>query len=190
MLVGILPGFVIDALAPVMQALVGGAHAGAVSAAWLSLVPIAASRSSYNGLLVFLFIAASASLAAYAIHRLASRRRCAAHRPGIAAFQTPSPSTQYTATSFAEPIRRVFGTVAVPRPRAGRDAAARRDARRRGSCQLHDLVWDTLYAPLGCRPSASPPTGSIVLQFLTIRRYLSLVIRGPVVLLLVLAIWR
>ena len=42
--------------------------------AWLSIAPIAESRSSYNGLLVLLFIAASASLAASAIHRFASLR--------------------------------------------------------------------------------------------------------------------
>jgi hypothetical protein len=39
---------------------------------WLSIVPIAESRSSYNGLLVFIFIAISGMLAATAIHRRAS----------------------------------------------------------------------------------------------------------------------
>ena len=37
--------------------------------------------------------------------------------------------------------------------------------------------------------SDSPPTGSTALQFLTIRRYLSLVFATLVTLLLVLAIW-
>ena len=37
---------------------------------WLSIVPIAESRSSYNGLLVFVFIAASGMIAAFAIHRM------------------------------------------------------------------------------------------------------------------------
>jgi hypothetical protein len=73
---------------------------------WLSIVPISESRSSYNGMLVFVFIAFSASVAAYAIHRLASRavRRAAIWDCG---FPDASATTQYTAGSFAQPIRRV-----------------------------------------------------------------------------------
>ena len=52
----------------------------------------------------------SGSLAAFAIHRLASDRlrRAPAWDCG---YPDPSPATQYTAGSFAQPIRRVFGTV-------------------------------------------------------------------------------
>src|SRR5262249_14006756 len=49
---GILPGFFIDALAPVVQGLVGDRMPVQGSVDWLSIVPIAESRSSYNGLLV------------------------------------------------------------------------------------------------------------------------------------------
>ncbi len=75
---------------------------------WLSTIPVAESRSSYNGLLVFLFVTASASLAAYAIHRLASQalRRAPAWDCG---FPNAGLATQYTADSFSQPIRRVFG---------------------------------------------------------------------------------
>src|ERR1700736_4065597 len=72
LIAGIFPGLVIDALAPVVAALVGGTMPVQRAIPWLSIVPIAVSRSSYNGLLVFVFIAISATLAAYAIHRLAS----------------------------------------------------------------------------------------------------------------------
>jgi len=54
---------------------------------WLSIVPIAESRSSYNGLLVFLFITIS-TLAAIEIITALPRARCAAVRPGTAAFRT------------------------------------------------------------------------------------------------------
>ena len=72
-------------------------------------MPIAESRSSYNGLLVFLFVTLSGSIAAFAIHRLASDklRRAPAWDCG---YPDPSPATQYTASSFAQPIRRVYGT--------------------------------------------------------------------------------
>jgi hypothetical protein len=155
---------------------------------WLSIVPVAESRSSYNGLLVFLFIAASASIAAYGIHRLASHRlrRAPAWDCG---FPDPSPATQYTAGSFAQPIRRVFGTT-VFRAREHVDMPPPGDLRpARFEVDLRDLVWDTLYAPV------AGGVGVVAdrlnrFQFLTIRRYLSLVFIALVALLLVLAIWQ
>src|SRR5216683_1796244 len=101
---GILPGFFIDALSPVVEGLVGARMPVQTGIDWLSIVPIAESRSSYNGLLVFLFIAISGTLAAMAIHRLAS----AALRRGPAwdcGYPDASPATQYTAGSFAQRIR-------------------------------------------------------------------------------------
>src|SRR3954452_8846496 len=110
LLAGILPGLVIDSLSPTVQDLVGARMPEQSAVSWLSIVPIAESRSSYHGLLVFAFIAVSASLAAYAIHRLAAKalRRAPAWDCG---FPEPSTATQYSASSFAQPIRRVFGSV-------------------------------------------------------------------------------
>ena len=65
-------GLFIDALAPVAEALLGERMPVQRGVDWLSIVPIAESRSSYNGLLVFIFMLLSGSLAAFAIHRLAS----------------------------------------------------------------------------------------------------------------------
>jgi len=54
--------------------------------------------------------------------------------------------------------------------------------------ELHDLVWDTLYAPIaGVVGFAADRLNH--LQFLTIRQFLSLVFAALVLLLLVLAIW-
>ena len=54
--------------------------------------------------------------------------------------------------------------------------------------ELRDLVWDTLYAPIaGAVGFAADRLNH--LQFLTIRRYLSLVFLALVGLLLVLALW-
>src|SRR5215831_201447 len=65
---GILPGLFIDALAPVVQAFVGARMPVQAGVEWLSIVPIAESRSSYsrssyNGLLVFTFMVLSGALA-------------------------------------------------------------------------------------------------------------------------------
>ncbi len=90
LLAGILPGPVIDALSPITLEILGGRMPIQANEPWLSIVPIAESRSSYNGLLVMLFITISASLAVYFIHRFASRalRRGPAWGCG---FSDPSP---------------------------------------------------------------------------------------------------
>jgi NADH:ubiquinone oxidoreductase subunit 5 (subunit L)/multisubunit Na+/H+ antiporter MnhA subunit len=188
LLAGILPGLVIDGLAPVTADLVGARMPVQMVMPWLSTVPIAAGRSSYNGLLVFLFILISAALAVWAIHRFASHalRRAPAWDCG---FPDPSPWTQYTAASFAQPIRRVFGTlvfrarerVEMPPPLAARPA--------RLIAELRDLVWDGLYAPIAGGVAFAADRLNH-LQFLTIRRYLSLVFLALVTLLLVLAVWQ
>jgi NADH:ubiquinone oxidoreductase subunit 5 (subunit L)/multisubunit Na+/H+ antiporter MnhA subunit len=187
LIAGIVPGFFIDALAPVVQALVGDRMPVQSGVEWLSIVPIAESRSSYNGLLVFVFMALSGALAAWAIHRLASDRLRRAP-PWDCGYPDASPATEYTAASFAQPIRRVFGTVVfharehVDMPRPGDTRPARI------TVELRDLVWDTLYAPIADSVGFAADRLNH-LQFLTIRQFLSLVFAALVLLLLVLAIW-
>jgi hydrogenase-4 component B len=184
---GIFPGLFIDALAPAVEIAVGARMPAQARVEWLSIVPIAESRSSYNGLLVFVFIALSGFLTAFVVHRLASDRlrRAPAWDCG---YPDASPVTQYTASSFAQPIRRVFGTV-VFRAREHGDMPPPGDMRpARFAVELRDLIWLVLYAPIadGVRAAAERLNP---LQFLTIRQYLSLVFSALVVLLLVLAIW-
>jgi hydrogenase-4 component B len=183
---GILPGIFIDALAPVSTALVGMSMPHQAGTQWLTIVPIAQSRSSYNGLLVFIFVLMSGSLAAFAIHRLASDklRRAPAWDCG---FPDPNPATQYTASSFSQPIRRVFGTVIFRAREIGTMPPAGSTAPARLTVALRDLIWDTLYAPISDFIAYSTERIN-VMQFLTIRRYLSLVFAALVLLLLVLAI--
>jgi len=187
LLAGILPGLFIDALAPVSTALIGEHMPVQIGGQWLSIVPIAASRSSYDGLLGFAFIAISGTLAAAAIHRFASNRlrRAPAWDCG---YPDASPATQYTAMSFAQPIRRVFGTLVFHArersfmPPPGDTRPARLDV------ELSDPIWDWLYAPVvaGVLFAADRLNH---LQFLTIRQFLSLVFGALVILLLVLAVW-
>jgi len=187
LLAGILPGLVIDTLSPVAIEILGGRMPIQVNEAWFSIAPIAESRSSYNGLLVMVFIAISASLAVFFIHRFASHalRRGPAWGCG---FSDPTPAAQYSGGSFAQPIRRVFGTMVfgardhVEMPAPGDTAPARL------RIELHDPIWETMYAPIARAVSRSSERLNL-LQFLTIRRYLSLVFAALVTLLLVLAIW-
>ncbi len=188
LLAGIVPGVMIDALAPVTQMLLGARMPAQLALPWISITPVAASRSSYNGLLIFGFLAATTWLTAWAIHRFASQavRRAPAWDCG---FPDPSPLTQYSADSFAQPIRRVFGTTlfrareTVIMPPPGDLAPARIHKTSR------DLVWDTFYAPIA---RAVAVTADILnrFQFLTIRRYLAFVFLALVALLLALALWQ
>ena len=139
LLAGILPGFFIDALAPAAQSMVGASMPLQSEVPYLSIVPIAESRSSYNGLLVFIFMLLSATARRVRHPSAGVEPRCGAGRPGIAAIPTRSPQTQYTASSFAQPIRRVFGTlvfrareqVEMPPPGDARAGAPHRQPERR-----------------------------------------------------------
>jgi hypothetical protein len=103
-------------------------------------------------------------------------------------YPDASPATQYTASSFAQPIRRVFGSmvfharehVEMPPPGDPRPA--------RLTVALHDPVWETFYLPVAAGVSFAAERLNH-LQFLTIRQFLSLVFAALVILLLVLALW-
>jgi len=187
-LAGILPGFVIDAMAPVVQSVTGARMPAQASIEWLSIVPVAESRSSYNGLVVFFFIAASASIAAYVIHRFASGaiRRAPAWDCG---FPEQNPATQYTAGSFAQPIRQVFGTYVFRAHERVEMRPPGDPGPARFEVKLHDLAWELMYTPIGNAVSLAT-TRLNQLQFLTIRIYLSFVSFALVFLLLVLALWQ
>src|SRR5690606_14723797 len=105
-----LPGIVIDILSPAANAMVGAHMPVQAALPWLSIVPIAESRSSYNGLILLLFITFAAYVAVYIIHRFASD--AVRHGPAWdCGYPEPSPATQYTASSFAQPVRRIYGTL-------------------------------------------------------------------------------
>ena len=187
LLAGIVPGLVIDAVASVALQLVG--HAMPAQPLWpsLAIAPVSASRSSYSGFLVFVFVLMSSGIAMWAIHRFASRavRRGPAWDCG---FPDASPATQYTADSFAMPFRRVFGPVAFrsyierEMPPPGDRSPARLKVVK------HDLPWEILYAPISGRVARLAERLN-TLQFLSIRSYLTLVFVALVGLLVVVAIW-
>jgi len=122
-----------------------------------------------------------------AIHTFASRalRRTPAWDCG---YPETSTITQYSAGSVGQPIRRVFGNfvfrakeqVEMPAPGA-MDAA-------RFRVEIRDRAWDALYAPIAGLVGFVADKLNY-LQFLTIRRYLSLVFASLIVLLLALALW-
>jgi formate hydrogenlyase subunit 3/multisubunit Na+/H+ antiporter MnhD subunit len=188
LLAGVLPGFVIDALAGVCQMLVGASLAPQATQPWLRIVPLDPARSAYNGLLVFVMIILAAAATSLIVRRFASHalRRSAAWDCG---YPDPSPITQYTSGSFAQPIRRVFGSAVfrarerVTMPHPGDTGMARLEV------ELHDTIWDTFYVPV-IRSVNAASTWLNQLQFLTIRKYLTLVFAALVLLLIIVGTLR
>jgi len=138
--------------------------------------------------MVFLFMIVTAALSAGLIHRLSGRklRRADAWDCG---FPDPSPITQYSGGSFAQPVRRVLGdfafkvteTVEMPPPGALTPA--------RIVVQLRDPIWEFAYLPV-TRAINWIADKLNPIQYMTIRRYLGMVFTALIFLLLVLAIWQ
>jgi hypothetical protein len=175
-------------LGPVVENVVGARLPVQTFLPWASIVPITNVRSSYDGLLILLFLAISGTSAAMLIHRYATR---ATRRSDIwdCGYPEPLAAAQYTGSSFAMPIRRVFGTSMflvrerVDMPRPGESRAARFHVR------IVDPAWRYLYGP-AARAVMRTALALNPLQSLTIRNYLTLVFATLVVLLFVVAAWR
>ena len=171
-----------------VRALVGGTHAGAARDPWLSIVPIAESRSSYNGLLVF------------AVHRrLGLARRLRHPSPGVA--RGAARTGLGLRLSRSEPGDAIHRRAASPSRSAASSARSSSGRARRSTCrrpatsaparltvELRDLIWDGLYAPVAGGVAAAADRLNRF-QFLTIRRYLSLVFVALIALLSLVALW-
>jgi hydrogenase-4 component B len=105
---GVMPTLVIQWMDPIAQTLVHGAIGSSASGfGWMWLTPIAAERASYAAPIVFLGILVVVVVTYLLLHA----------RPGAISrvplwdcgFAKVTNRMQYTATSFAMPIRRIFG---------------------------------------------------------------------------------
>ncbi len=185
---GILPGYVIDAISPVTEAFVGGRMPLQADQSWLTIVPIDTAHSSYNAFYLFLFTVLAASIGAFVIHRFASRELRRAP-PWDCGYPDADPALQYSSGGFAQPIRRVFGTLLfqarenVSMPQPGDAGPARFHV------IVRDLIWETLYQPVarGINHVANLVNRA---QSLTIRQNLGLVFIALVSLLSLLAFWQ
>ncbi len=187
-LAGLFPGIVIDGLAPVARLLTGARMPAQAGSAWLTIVPVADARSSYNGLLIALFVGGVALGCAW-LARLPVRGAVRRSRLWDCGFPGLGPSSQYSAASLSQPIRRVLGTVAfgaaerVDMPAPGDMRAARIDK------TLRDPAWTMIYTPIGT--AVAFVAGKLNhTQFLTIRNYLGMVFALLVALIALLGLLR
>jgi len=186
--VGVLPTLFIDALAPVVQSMVGGHMPSQTGINWLSVLPTTDSQTSYNGLVIFVLMTIFALVSVWFIHGFASRR---VRKAPIwdCGFPDSSPITQYSASSFSQPIRKIFGAILfraqeivdMPEPGETRPAIFK--------ALLVDVIWKYLYEPLA-QGVDFISSRLILLQFLTIRRYLMMTFFALISLLIVVALWK
>lgn len=185
-LIGALPAGALALIDPVAQMVIGAPAMPAPGMSWLWLEPLTERGASYSGLIVLLVLVVLGVVLVYVMRRLAAAtmRRSAIWDCG---FPDPRPATQYTASSFGQPIRRVFGTtvfrareyVDMPEPGEMRPASF--------TVVVRDLIWEWAYQPVQVVVDWSTERFNI-LQFLTIRRYLTLMFGALVVLLAVVAV--
>ncbi len=190
LVVGLVPTLAIAVLNPAIAYLLGAPFPafadGLAISDWFVLSPLGFGRASYSGLAVLVVVAAVTFAVVEGVHRLASDklRRSA---PWDCGFPDPHPATQYTASSFAQPIRRVFGTLLF-RARENVDMPEPGDTRSgRFEAHLIEPAWEAFYAPIG-RGLDRLTQGANVLQFLTIRRYLTLVFSALIALLVIVVL--
>lgn len=185
---GVLPTPLLAMFMPVTRSLVGATAFDGTSMTWLWLTPTSAIGNSYSGFIMLAVIGALSAVLAYGIHRLASNKVRRAPAWGCG-FTDPDPAGrwQYTPSSFGQPIRRVFGSVAfaardevdMPSPGEVRPARFR--------VVLRDPAWDFLFTPI-TQAVHRLADWTNVLQFMTIRSYLTLMFGALVVLLIMVAL--
>lgn len=184
--VGVLPAGLLTLLRPVVSNIIPTPDVEPLAhSSWLSLIPMNADGSSYSGLVVLIAITVFASAVVFIIHRFGSNR---VRRSAIwdCGFPNAAPEGQYTASSFAQPIRRVFGSTVfmarekIDMPWPGDNRPARIKVTKR------DLIWEIFYERI-VRNVMTAAEKINRLQFLSIRRYLILVFVTLIVLLIFVA---
>jgi hydrogenase-4 component B len=106
-LFGVLPTQIISLIEPVSEQILRTGLPQASAQGWLWLTPISAETASYSAPLTIVLLALIAGAAFWWFLR-GVPRRIRRRDPWDCGFAPPSPRMQYTATAFAQPMRRVF----------------------------------------------------------------------------------
>lgn len=186
--IGILPVPFIRLIEPIVWLLGGaGPLAHEAGLATFTLTPLAALGNAYNGAAVVLAVLLMAVAMGYGIHRYAMSPIRRAIPWGCGHVEAdPAGVSQYTASSTSQPIRRAIGSalfstreiVDMPEPGDIRPA--------KFQLKTHDPAWTFIFDPL-VRIVDVLARRMNVLQFLSIRRYLTLMFFALLILLVIVA---
>ena len=142
LLLGVLPTGVVQLINPIPQQLLGQGLTHAAGHGWLWLTPVNPHVASYSAPLVLIGLLLAWWLSAWWMRRGELRRvqRCDAWDCG---FSPPNARMQYTASAFAQPIRRVFGLLF----HIDEGVKRQEDGALRYRLHVADRVWGLFYEP-------------------------------------------
>ncbi len=147
---GIFPTYMIKWMDPLAEKLVGGKIAASASGlGWMWLTPIAAERASYSAPLAFMGILTVVVVTYLLLHaRPGAIRRAPLWDCG---FEKITSRMQYTATSFAMPLRRIFGFLFSIKEHVRQPPSASHPAfpdRIHYHLRVRDRFWTWMYQPV------------------------------------------
>lgn len=143
LLLGLFPPFVVDSLKSVNQMLVNVTLPAQTAGSWLVLAPVSADTAAYAApfVIALLLLAALVVRVMLRLHgNMKTPRRSA---PWDCGFGTLTTRMQYTAHSFAMPLRRIFRPVWRLEESVEETPTGLRYA-----LQIHDRFWNWLYEPI------------------------------------------
>lgn len=141
-LLGLVPFFVIDHLAELLQFL-SGARLDVGRSDWLFLAPISPERASYSPLLFMIVTCGATLLAFFAVRRFYHGRMKRAE-PWNCGYPVWNSRMQDTSEGFGQPIRQIF----EPFFKMKRELPSPFDASPKYSAKNEDRIWYGLYLPL------------------------------------------
>ncbi len=143
LVLGIFPGAVLHLLVAVPQQLLLTTLPQATAHGWLWLTPVSPQTASYSAPWLLVLLVAVGALVALAL-RAAATQRVRRSDPWDGGFAPPDPRMQYTASAFAQPVRRVFGLVFRINETLEPDA----DGNLTHRLDVEDRLWPLLYLPI------------------------------------------
>jgi formate hydrogenlyase subunit 3/multisubunit Na+/H+ antiporter MnhD subunit len=146
---GLMPTFVIQWMDAVTLPITGSSVSSTAGAhGWMWLTPVASERASYSGYIVFAVILGVVA-AAYLVLRFGAMpaRRAPTWDCG---FRDQTPAMQHTASTFAMPLRAIFGYLfsVKERTRYREPRPAWPPTRVSHHVRFRDRAWEWIYRPL------------------------------------------
>ena len=180
LVLGVFPTTFVVLLNEVPRQVLGHGLTQATAHGWLWLTPVSPQTASYGAPLVAIALFVALGLGLWLLGRGIRRvRRGDAWDCG---FAPPTPAMQYTASAFAQPIRRVFGLLF----HIEEGVETRADGSRRHTLRVSDRAWGLFYLPVA-RVVESAARRVTRLQSGNVRTYLGWSLATLVLLLWIIA---
>lgn len=177
LVLGVLPAPMVGLLNGIPELLLGQGLSEATTHGWLWLTPLSPETASYSAPFVMIGLLLAWWLAA-ALLRRGKVRKVRRADTWDCGFAPPGARMQYSATGFAQPIRRVFGGLFEIQE----TVSIGEDGQERHSLHVNDRIWGWLYVPIARATNAAARRVTLI-QSGNVRTYLGWSLGTLVVLL-------